>query len=289
MRKMLILGMMFGLLLGTGSILGTDSPAMAEDDQPCSEPRWHNGVQMLVQDCEMWQGAVPVVAGFEGAASQKVVGELTSASGNWFTCQLAGASYQVPGTNYVNHWWAATMADNDKWGFVNEAYFAGGDNNEPDAKLASCSAAPAEGPVKEPAEEPVEYEWSDCIWGEAPDDYVIATFDSRDGNTYTLNCQNVRHIYEGHGFNESTIPCIDHVLTSYDYKGPSESDPRNDLFKISSQPVPFVPGNFINAFVVTDRTNLRVVTAFVELKTVELLLPYEGDLWDACVPVPTTA
>ena len=41
------------------------------------------------------------------------------------------------------------MADNGEWGVVNEAYFAGGDNNEPDANLAPCSGAPggAEEPI----------------------------------------------------------------------------------------------------------------------------------------------
>lgn len=152
-----------------------------------------------------------------------------------------------------------------------------------------ADARPIEGDVPGNSSPPEEFEWSDCIWGDAPPNYIVASFRAKDNNEYALECQNVRKIYDDHGFNERTIPCIDHVLTAYDYKGRSETDPRNDLFKITGQPVPNAPGNFIDAFVITDRANLRVVTAYVEQKTVELLPAYEIDLWSACAPVSTTA
>jgi hypothetical protein len=152
-----------------------------------------------------------------------------------------------------------------------------------------ADARPIEGDVPGDSSPAEEFEWSDCIWGDAPPNYIVASFRAKDNVEYALECRYVRHIYNRHGFNERTIPCIDHVLTSYDHKGPSESDPRRDSFKITGQPVPHAPGNFVDAFVITDRASLRVVTAYVEQKTVELLPAYEIDLWSACAPVSTTA
>jgi len=37
-----------------------------------------------------------------------------------------------------NDWWAYTMADNSKRGWMNEVYFKGGNNNEPDAGIINC-------------------------------------------------------------------------------------------------------------------------------------------------------
>jgi hypothetical protein len=277
------------------------SPAAAEDESPCGDPYWHDGVGMEVQDCSMWRDSVPVVSSASGDGIHDEVGELVNAEGNWFTCQLQGSSYQVPGTDYVNDLWAATMADNGEWGFVSQAYFSGGDNNEPDGNLAMCTPSsgeesggqdPDEG-IPDPPEptEPVpdDVEWSDCIWGGAPADAIVATFDAGDAYTYTLNCGNVIHIREGHDFNEHTIPCISRVLSAYDTKDVSRTDPRNDVFAIRNQEISSVPGNYVDAFVVTDRANLRVVTAYVEIKTIDLLPAYQGDPWAACVPVPTTA
>lgn len=39
---------------------------------------------------------------------------------------------------YRNYWWAATMADNDTWGYVSEVYFRGGGNDQPDGGLREC-------------------------------------------------------------------------------------------------------------------------------------------------------
>ena len=40
-------------------------------------------------------------------------------------------------------WWARTLSDTGAWGWTSEVYFAGGGNDEPDARLRRCSAAEA--------------------------------------------------------------------------------------------------------------------------------------------------
>lgn len=262
--------------------IGGRSPVQAHDDAPCGDPYWHDGVEMDVQDCAMWRGSVPVFAGFDGTASEQVVGELVSAEGNWFTCQTRGATHRVPKTDYINDWWAATIADNGAWGFVNQAYFLGGDNNEPDATLRHCSDPTFE-------QQNVEVEWSDCIWGDASNDQVVETFEAKDGSVYELSCERVDHIRQGHGFTEDTIPCITRVLASYNDHGPSRSTPHHYVYRIVNEPVPDEPGYVLTAFVVVNPANGSLRTAFVEVATVGLMPPYQGDTWSACVPSPGTA
>jgi len=288
------------------TLFGSSMPTAAQDEQPCGEPWWHNAQQQLVQDCELWTAPVPVVAGIEGEAATQVVGELVSASGNWFSCQVEGVPGSVPGTEYANTWWAKTLADNGQWGYVNEAYFAGGDNNEPDGNLARCTdadgvrsdqdhaAEKAEEQRRrdEAAEQAFEYEWSDCIWGDAPEESVVATFTEKDGTGYTLQCGNggygVVHIKEGHGFTDRTIPCIARVLSEYDSRERSSSNPTNDVFRLKAE-ITGTVGNYFDAKVVVDRTHRNIVTAYVETYALGDLPEYDVDPWDACSPVPTTA
>ncbi len=118
-----------------------DGPNLPKDTEPCGEQYKHTppgeGVQ-LVQDCPLWQGNVPVYELSNSGIRQ--IGELKQADGNWFSCQkrFTDRSYEVPGTDYVNNWWAWTMADNHKRGWVPVAYFAGGVNNQGDGGLVVC-------------------------------------------------------------------------------------------------------------------------------------------------------
>jgi hypothetical protein len=274
MRTLLTLAVFTALLQGTISMTA------AEDTQPCGGAYWHDGVELDVQDCELWTDSVPVYAGYEGEAATQVVGELVNATGNWFVCQIEGASAGVPGTEYSNTWWAETMADNGEWGFVNQAWFAGGDNNQPDAGLRNCSDAPGSEP---PSDDDGILDWQDCIWGGAPADTVVHTFEDGVGGTFTLNCRNVNKIYAGHGFTYSTIDCIQNVFWYSQWTEPSNTDPRNDLRKLVSE-IPGYPRTVFTAYVVTDRTNLHVVTAYVELydRGAGYGEPWSGDTWDAC-------
>ncbi len=43
-----------------------------------------------------------------------------------------------PYGGYYYDWWAYTKADNGRWGWVPEMFFVGGDNMDPDRKLAMC-------------------------------------------------------------------------------------------------------------------------------------------------------
>lgn len=117
-------------------VLAFAVPAMAADEYPCDDPYPHIGAGTFVQVCSMWRGDVPVY----DDVGTGIVGSLENADGNWFVCQtrFEGAPYTVPGTDYLNDYWALTMADNGEWGWVPEAYFAGGGTNEPDDTLRSC-------------------------------------------------------------------------------------------------------------------------------------------------------
>jgi hypothetical protein len=275
MRTLLTFTFLLALLQGVLS-----SPAAAEDDQPCGDAWWHENLQLEVQDCELWTDAVPVYAGYEGEAATQVVGELVSASGNWFVCQIEGASSGVPGTEYVNTWWAETMADNGEWGFVNQAYFAGGDNNEPDANLRHCSDAPGEEPPVGEIEDPG---WRDCVWNGASPDAIVHTFETSYDGAFTLNCRNVVKIYNKHGFNDSTIDCIQNVFWYYGSIEPSNTDPRNDMRQLVAE-VPGYPATVFTGYVITDRTNQYVVTAYVELydRGPEYGQSWTDDPWGAC-------
>lgn len=117
------------------------SPATAEDASPCGYKEWNNGTQRLVQYCDMWRGNVPVHQIYgDGHIASGAGDTLVAAEGNWFTCQQwhEDVPYTVPGTNYTNHWWAYTMADNGDWGWVSVAYFKGGGNDEADGRLVNC-------------------------------------------------------------------------------------------------------------------------------------------------------
>lgn len=46
---------------------------------------------------------------------------------SWVLCQRRGSTIHI-GTSYYNYWWAFTMADNGRLGWVNAVYGSGGDN-----------------------------------------------------------------------------------------------------------------------------------------------------------------
>ncbi|MFI7703123.1 hypothetical protein [Nonomuraea sp. NPDC049480] len=117
-------------------ILGAAAPAAqatAGDAQPCGRPHQHNG--RLVQNCPDWSpsGRIPVYA---SPAKGTPIGYINPAGTDWYVCEKPGGPYALG--DYQNFWWALTMADNDKWGFVNEVYFRGGGNNQPDGGLREC-------------------------------------------------------------------------------------------------------------------------------------------------------
>lgn len=278
------------MLSGGVGPVGEVPPVAAEDAYPCGEPYWSDVAQDEVQECPLWMDAVPVVADVRGAGMNEVVGYLDYREGNWFTCQLEGTPYEVPGTGYVNHWWAETMADNGEWGYVSQAYFKGGNNNEADGgNLPPCDGSEVDNGPMQQAER--EVGWQACLDGSVANDAIAGTYLSRNGQTYELRCREVNKINRKHGFNANTSACIAYVLEDYDRWEDSQSDPSNDVFMIDGRQVEgdsWTMGNFYDAFVVVDPTDNHIVTSYVEIKTVDLMLPYEGDPWAACTPFGTS-
>jgi hypothetical protein len=71
----------------------------------------------------------------DGRRRNGIVGWLVyGGCNNWFYDQWGTArNYYLGG--YVNNWWATTLADNGRYGWVPEVYFRGGEDFEADAGL----------------------------------------------------------------------------------------------------------------------------------------------------------
>src|SRR3954447_23584335 len=108
------------------AVLATAAPASASDPGACA----FNGRYIFDRaeyQCSLWRGNVPVYSGY--STSSGVAGYLyRGGRANWFLSQCVGNVARLGG--YTNYWWAYTMADTGRWGFVPLTYFAGGANNQ---------------------------------------------------------------------------------------------------------------------------------------------------------------
>lgn len=133
------------MLTVAAATLGVAAPAAAKDASPC-QPReaikLKSGNYIGAQFCPLTTSYVPVFNTDRSGNRATVVGRLYKGkSANWFVGQRAGSRYVLRAGIY-NDKWAFTQADNGRWGWVPEVYFAGGANNEPDATLAPCFGPP---------------------------------------------------------------------------------------------------------------------------------------------------
>ena len=130
----LLMGGLATACLALTSVVVQAGPAHATDGSPCG-PRWHHPrINSWIQTCPDWapgSGWIPVH--YSDSQSSAVVGYINPAGDDWYTGQGVGGTYTLG--NYRNNWWAWTMADNGRWGFVSEVYFQGGYNYERDACL----------------------------------------------------------------------------------------------------------------------------------------------------------
>lgn len=127
-------------LATAGVAVATAGPAAAADNQPCARPQVYKASHW-VQYCPLWRANVPVYASPDQGTGAAVVGHLVSGgSANWFV----GDSYRsyYSSGSYYNHWWAYTLADNGRWGWVPEVFFSGGNNDDTDSGLYACDFGP---------------------------------------------------------------------------------------------------------------------------------------------------
>jgi hypothetical protein len=125
------------LCLVSGALMASSPTARATDNVPCWS-RWYNPrVGLDVQYCPDWSpnGWIPVFPS-KDYYSQQPVGQIYAPGNDWYHCEGPGITHSVG--DLWNTWWAYTMADNGQWGWVNEVYFQGGANGEPDATLVRC-------------------------------------------------------------------------------------------------------------------------------------------------------
>ncbi|OIJ28306.1 hypothetical protein [Nocardioides luteus] len=127
--------------LGGGLVAISSSPASAYDATPCLAPYWHSGVARYVQTCPDWgmSGTNDIPVYDLDASPPAIVGWIDAAGNDWYVCQKQVTQYDPYAyAGYYNDWFAYTLADNGKWGWAPEVFFQGGDNMEPDRKLALC-------------------------------------------------------------------------------------------------------------------------------------------------------
>ena len=127
------------LIVIVGITLFAAGQAQAADNKPCGAPFYSSTAGGQVRYCPDWSpsGTIPVMDTIINAGNFKV-GQMnhTGNKTNWYVCQLPGERVYLNG--FYNSWWALSMADNGEWGWVNEVYFQGGNNDERDATLPPC-------------------------------------------------------------------------------------------------------------------------------------------------------
>jgi hypothetical protein len=84
-------------------------------------------------------------------------GWLHGIDGQYFVCDrfIADADYNHPTQTWHHRWWAYTLADSPAvWGWVNETYFKGGNDDEADAGLRRCPSSAGTPPPSAGAPQP---------------------------------------------------------------------------------------------------------------------------------------
>src|SRR4051794_23054882 len=126
--------------------------ARATDSWPCGGQTTKPWSSQPVQPCPLTpagalapNGWVPVytspIAVADNQQPPAPAGWLHGIDGQYFVCDryIADADYNHPTQTWHHHWWAYTLADSPAvWGWVNETYFKGGDDDEADAGLRRC-------------------------------------------------------------------------------------------------------------------------------------------------------
>lgn len=69
----------------------------------------------------------------------KKVGTLQAGT-SWVICQAKGSTFRL-GTSYYNYWWAFTVADNGRVGWVNAVYGSGGENYGRFSRVPVCRSS----------------------------------------------------------------------------------------------------------------------------------------------------
>jgi hypothetical protein len=121
------------------------SPAQARADAfPCGPgfEKRISGVPHRVQICEERSGDGSIDVYASASMESGVVGHIAIAGDDWYECQLKGGMANLGGGELINDWWARTMADDGRWGYVSELYFKGAESMRPDGGLRYCEGVP---------------------------------------------------------------------------------------------------------------------------------------------------
>ena len=80
------------------------------------------------------------VARAAGAPAPAATGWLKGTANQYFVCQREFSATYVHSQGWRNRWWAYTLSDDQKWGWVPEVFFKGGNDNERDKGLVICGS-----------------------------------------------------------------------------------------------------------------------------------------------------
>ena len=116
----------------------TSTLPFTSDKSPCGA-QTTTAVGRRVQFCPLWRANVPVYDTADAGNGAKQIDTLyVGGTANWFVGQQWRSRYTSG--PYTNRWWAFTLGDNGRWGWVPQVFFSGGANDERDAGLHLCGA-----------------------------------------------------------------------------------------------------------------------------------------------------
>jgi lysophospholipase L1-like esterase len=121
-----------GLALAVGLALTGAGQAAAADPVPCKAR------QDGKYDCQFYVRGDGRSSGSPVQSSRGTTVGFLHAGRNWVVCQRPGG--RVRSGRYFNRYWAWTLADNGKRGWVNAVYARGGANDGPFGGVRSCGA-----------------------------------------------------------------------------------------------------------------------------------------------------
>jgi hypothetical protein len=178
-------GLIAGALFAT---LAIAEPAAAQAPVPCSDAG--NGKHY----CNWFRAGDGKTGGAIVAVGTTTVGYLHQGS-NWIICQQKGGSVRSA-EGYVNHWFAWTLADNNRWGWASAVDAQGGDDDGQFGGVPNCGNAYGSPPAY------------NGVWGSPPtpspsapvpsDPSAPAVDADQDGVPATADCDDFnRQIYPG--------------------------------------------------------------------------------------------
>ncbi|GAA1816020.1 hypothetical protein GCM10009682_41130 [Luedemannella flava] len=126
-------------LVVLAAALAPAAPAAAATG--CTRTSNHAGY--ATYNCYMYKTSTHSWDMWQNSTRLQIIDNLSGvlyAGTSWFVCQRTfGVTFQTG--NAVNNYWAYTLSDTGRWGWINAIYISGGDNYGPVPGLPKCASA----------------------------------------------------------------------------------------------------------------------------------------------------